>query len=341
MDKKFEFEVIEVAVPLNLPNCYSYFIPNEYKDSEIVGRRVLVNFNGRKLRGYAVEKIKKLFTQKEIEKTKAILKVVDKDKVFTEKQVDFAKWIADYYFCGVGEVLSLMIPKGVRVSKSGELNKTDKVERDFTPKINALSQNQLEISNSIKKDIKDGTNKFYIYGVTGSGKTEIYITLIEEMINLGRGVIFLVPEIALSYQTLTRLKERFGKLCAILHSNLSTSQRFKEYMRLYRGESKIAIGPRSALFAPIDNLGLIIIDEENEGAFKSEESPRFHARSASIFWANYNKATLVLGSITIYRELLLCHQNYFKLYTLTERFGAKLPDMEIIDNSGFIITTNF
>ena len=106
-------------------------------------------------------------------------------------------------------------------------------------------------------------------------------------------------------------------------------------MRLFKGEAKIAIGPRSALFAPLSNLGLIIIDEENEGAFKSEESPRFHARTASLFWANYNKALLVLGSATPSIEsYYYATNNFFKLYSIKERFGgAYLPEIKIIDNS--------
>ncbi|HOV14414.1 MAG TPA: primosomal protein N' [Spirochaetota bacterium] len=329
MDNVFELDVIEVAVPLKLSSLYSYFIPKDLSHQDIVGKRVLVDFNGRKLRGYAVEKIKKKFTEKQIEKTKSIIKVLDKNKVFNEKQVDFAKWIADYYFAGIGEALSIMIPKGIRVKQINDRRE------DFIPKINTLSDKQNEIYTAIKDDIKNGITKFYIYGITGSGKTEIYVKLIEETINSGKSVIFLVPEIALSYQTLLRLKERFGSICAILHSNLSTTDRFGEYMRLLNGSAKIAIGPRSALFAPLENIGLIIIDEENEGAYKSEESPRFHARTSSIFWSNYNKSLLVLGSATPSIEsYYYATKNYFKLYSLKERFGgAYLPDIKIIDNS--------
>ncbi|OHD05643.1 MAG: primosomal protein N' [Spirochaetes bacterium GWD1_27_9] len=319
MEKK---QVLLVAIPINLSSFYSYLVPEGMNIEDIIGRRVLVNFKNRKIRGFAIKE--GVFTDKY--QIKPILKVLDKQKIFKPQMVDFAKWIASYYFAGIGEVLSLMVPKGIKANFQEEKEK-------FIPKINKLSTEQEEVYNNIIEDIKNGKNKFYIYGITGSGKTEIYIKLIEDAINQGKSVIFLVPEIVLSYQTLLRLKQRFGKLCAVLHSTLKTSERLKQYLRLYNGDAKIAIGPRSALFAPLDNIGLIIIDEENEGAFKSDESPRFHTRTASIFLANYHKATLVLGSATPSVEsFYYAKKDFFKLYTLKNRYGgATLPDIQIIN----------
>ena len=227
---------------------------------EVLGKRILVNFHGRILRGFAISKgeYTDAFT------IKPIIKVLDKRRVFKKSAVDFAKWITDYYFAGIGEVLSVMIPKGVKPAVC-------ETNTNFTPKINILTPVQEQIYKNIKNDISKGNKKFYIYGVTGSGKTEIYIKLIQDVLNDGKNVIFLVPEIALSYQTLERLKSSFGSLCAMLHSNLKGSIRLREYFRLYDNSARIAIGPRSALFAPLDNIGLIIIDEENESAYKSEE----------------------------------------------------------------------
>jgi len=318
-------KVINVAVPINLNSTYSYTIPSEFDISDVIGRRILVNFNGRKIRGFALSE--GVFTNKY--QIKPILKVLDKEKIFNEKTVTFAKWIADYYFAGIGEVLSVMIPKGLRISEPK--NSSDQ----FIPKINNLSDSQKKVYENIKSDIKSGRNKFYLYGITGSGKTEIYIKLIEDALAEGKTAIFLVPEIALSYQTLQRLRERFGDLCSILHSGLKTSERFNEYYKLFTGISKIAIGPRSALFAPLENLGVIIIDEENESSYKSEESPRFHARTAGLYWANYNNAVLVMGSATPSIESwYYAKSDYFKLYTLDKRYGgASLPDIELIDTS--------
>jgi primosomal protein N' (replication factor Y) (superfamily II helicase) len=315
-------KVVNVAIPVNINSLFSYLIPDEINIEDVIGKRVLVDFNGRKIRGYAVSEGQ--FTDKY--RIKPIQKILDKQKIFRENIVDFAVWIADYYFAGIGEVLSVMIPKGIKT-------KSVKEQESALTASNALSDSQESIYQSIKKDISEGTNKFYLYGITGSGKTEIYIKLIEDTINKGRNVIFLVPEIALSYQTLSRLRERFGALCAVLHSNLKTSFRLGEYLKLFNGSSRIAIGPRSALFAPLENIGLIIIDEENESSYKSEESPRYHARTAALFWANYNKAVLLLGSATPSVESWYhTESGFIKKYSLLTRFGgASLPDMQIIN----------
>ena len=330
MNNKIQ-KVINVALPVKINSLFLYSIPDNMGLEEILGKRILVNFHGRFLRGYAVSEGQ--YTDKFT--IKPIIRVLDKRIVFRKETVDFAKWIADYYFAGIGEVLSIMIPKGLRPA----LNEED---TNFSPKINALTPLQENIYNNIKNDITKGNKKFYLYGITGSGKTEIYIKLIEDVLNNGKNVIFLVPEIALSYQTLERLKQSFGSLCAVLHSNLKTSIRFREYLRLYDGTAKIAIGPRSALFAPMQNIGLIIIDEENEGAYKSEESPRFHTRTAAQYLAIQNNAILILGSATPSIESwYYAKKGFFKLYCLMQRYGgAVLPDIEIIDNSQFTVKKN-
>lgn len=326
-------EYIKVAVPLNINELYTYSLPEGIKADDIIGRRVLVNFKNRKLRGYAINKGE--YTKEY--QIKEVLKIIDNRKVFNQELINLAKWMAEYYFCGIGESLSIMIPKGVKPKKKKKDNKDD-----FIPKINILSFEQSSIFESIKNDIKNNIKNFYLYGVTGSGKTEIYISLIDYILKEGKSVIFLVPEITLSFQTLLRLKERFGNLCAILHSGLKDSERIGEYLRLFDGEARIAIGPRSALFAPLSNLGLIIIDEENEGAYKSEESPRFHARSVAQYRAKQNDSILLLGSATPSIEAyFFAKSGLFKLYSLKNRYGgANLPLVEIIDTNKFPVKRN-
>lgn len=317
-------DFVEIALPIGLNSTFTYSVPEEFKSSIYIGKRVMVNFNGRKIIGYIINVSQ--FTDKY--KIKPLLKIIDDESVFTEKMITFAGWISDYYFSSLGEALSLMVPRGIKPKFSEEKDKG-------TPVVNTLTDEQSQVLDGINSDIKDGQRRFYLYGITGSGKTEIYFNLIENVINAGRKVIFLVPEIALSYQTLERLKERFGLKCASLHSNLTGSKKLGEYYRLLNGEALIAVGPRSALFAPLDDIGLIIIDEEHEGAYKSEESPRFHARSAAIYLSNLHNSILLLGSATPSVESWYHAGNgFFKLYKLSTRFGgAKLPDVKIIDTN--------
>ena len=145
---------------------------------------------------------------------------------------------------------------------------------------------------------EDSPKKWLLYGVTGSGKTEVYMAVIEKVLSAGKRVILLIPEIALTYQTVMRFYERFGDAVAIMNSRLSDGERYEEWRRAESGEAKVMIGPRSALFAPFPNLGLIIIDEEQENAYQSELMPRYHARTAAGMLADLWGCPLILGSAT-------------------------------------------
>lgn len=324
-------KVVNVALPIPVDRLFSYYIPDELSLEDVLYRRVDVIFRGRKLMGYAVEEGK----DSKNYKIRSITRIIDENTIFTQKMVDFARWIASYYFCGIGEAISLMVPSGVRPKYFPD--------SDIPPKPKkSLSEEQKVITEKILNDITNDIKSFYLYGVTGSGKTHIYFELIEKYLNEGQNVIFLVPEITLSYQTLERLKERFTSKCAVLHSNLTGSYRLGEYLRILNKKAAIAIGPRSAIFAPFDNIGLIIIDEEHEGAYKSDESPRFHARSAAFYLAKKHNATMVLGSATPSIESwYYTKNNTLKLYCLTKRFGgASMPQITTIDSSKAMYNKN-
>ncbi len=176
---------------------------------------------------------------------------------------------------------------------------------------------------------------YLLYGVTGSGKTQVFLKLIEDVINDGKGVIVMVPEIALTPQTLGIFYSHFGDSVAVFHSALSAGERIDEWKRVKRGDAKIAIGTRSAVFAPFDNLGLIVIDEEQEHTYKSEMSPRYHARDVARFRCAYNNALLVLASATpsveTYTNAMSGRYGFVKLQ---ERYGkAALPEVVTVDVS--------
>ncbi len=185
---------------------------------------------------------------------------------------------------------------------------TIRSERNYRNPVHAVKQERAEVIlneeqraavQSVWQDYEQGIYQTYLlHGVTGSGKTEVYMELISRVIGQGRQAIVLIPEIALTYQTVMRFYNRFGDRVSIMNSRLSAGERFDQFERAKKGEIDVMIGPRSALFTPFSNLGLIIIDEEHEAAYKSEQVPRYHARETAIQRAKMAQASVVLGSAT-------------------------------------------
>ena len=171
-----------------------------------------------------------------------------------------------------------------------------------------------------------------LFGVTGSGKTEVYLAAIEQTLTQQKTAIFLVPEISLTYQTVARLVGRFGQDVAILHSGLSVGERYDEWRRIRQGEARVVVGARSAIFAPLDDIGLIIIDEEHDSSYKQEETPRYHARDVAIQRAKTHGATFILGSATPSVETFArAEKGLYQLLRLPDRYAASLPTIEFVD----------
>jgi len=197
-----------------------------------------------------------------------------------------------------------------------------------------LTDKQQAIVDDFAAEYHQGIRKAYLlHGITGSGKTEVYMDMIAEVVASGKQVIMLIPEIALTYQTVMRFYRRFGNRVTIMNSKMSQGERYDQSLRAKNGEIDICIGPRSALFTPFANLGLIIIDEEHEGSYKSETVPKYHARDVAIKRAQLEEASVVLGSATpsieTYHKAL---QGEYKLYTLSERIGTRtLPQVWVVD----------
>lgn len=197
-----------------------------------------------------------------------------------------------------------------------------------------LSKEQADIKDKVLLDFDQGTRKTYlIHGITGSGKTEVYLSLIEGMIERGKQCIMLIPEIALTYQTLLRFYKRFGDRVSVMNSTLSAGEKFDQWERARKGELDVIIGPRSALFVPFPDLGLIIMDEEHENSYKSETMPRYHARETARHLAQMKQASLVLGSATPSLEAYYrAKQGDYELFTLNRRLtGGKLAETAVVD----------
>ncbi len=197
-----------------------------------------------------------------------------------------------------------------------------------------LNREQTAAVEEIWKDYAEGIRKTYLlHGVTGSGKTEVYMELIARVIREGKQAIVLIPEIALTFQTVMRFYERFGERVSVMHSRLSDGERYDQYQRAENGEIDVMIGPRSALFAPFSKIGFIIMDEEHEGSYKSETVPRYHARDAARFRAKLCGASVILGSATPSVDSYdRARSGQYGLCRLSGRFGdAKLPRVCIVD----------
>lgn len=197
-----------------------------------------------------------------------------------------------------------------------------------------LNEEQREAVEVLWRDYEEGKRGTYLlFGITGSGKTEVYLELIERVRKDGKQAIMLIPEISLTFQTVRRFYERFGERVSVLHSRLSAGERYDQYVRAGKGEVDVMIGPRSALFTPFERLGLIIIDEEQEGAYKSEGTPRYHARETAEYLAKLTGASLLLGSATPSLEAYSrAKSGAYRLLTLTKRAKeAQVPQVEIVD----------
>lgn len=197
-----------------------------------------------------------------------------------------------------------------------------------------LREEQQVIVDEIMRDYcNQNTQTYLIHGVTGSGKTEVYLGIIEKMIAMGKQAIVLIPEIALTYQTLMRFYKRFGDRVSVMNSTLSAGEKYDQMERAKKGDIDVIIGPRSALFTPFPNLGVIIIDEEHEQSYKSENMPKYHARETAIEIAHMHGASVVLGSATPSLEAYYrakCGE--YKLYTMENRHGGSiLPDVYTVD----------
>ena len=223
--------------------------------------------------------------------------------------------------------LKSLLDKGIIIKEN-----IKKYRQPFT--ISAESK-KIVLNFDQKNALKEinGDETYLLHGVTGSGKTEVYMHLIERVLLENKNAIMLVPEISLTPQIMSNFKSRFGNLVALLHSGLSAGERYDEWNRLFDGEARIAIGARSAIFAPLEDLGIIIIDEEHEASYTSESNPRYNTHDIALFRARYNKCPLVLGSATPSIESYEKAKNgEYKLIELPVRVnGKEMPKIQIVD----------
>ena len=237
------------------------------------------------------------------------------------KSLDFSAAIIKFF---IGN--ELVTVEEVEISRTRE--KFDAISTDQPKTLNTEQQAAFE------QIVKGGDKPFLLEGITGSGKTEVYLQVIAHFLAQGKTAIMLVPEISLTPQITNRFIARFGDQVAIMHSGLSDGEKYDEWRKIKSGEARVVVGARSAIFAPVENLGIIIIDEEHETSYKQDSSPRYHARDIALLRAKWHGATLVLGSATPSLESRArAQRGVYELLMLTKRANeaAILPDVQIVD----------
>ena len=320
----------EVIVDISheaIDKSFSYRIP---EDTVLhVGDPVLVPFGRGKKKAYVLSIHERVCFPEE--KIKDIDSVLDKEFSVEEELLSLAVWMSREYGTGLNQCLKTVIPVKKKVKKRGKA--TELLWKAEEAPL-SLTEEQANVLEGIKLAFSKGEKAALLFGVTGSGKTEVYLKLMEEIIRKGKEVIFLIPEISLSFQTRSRIEKRFPGLVSVLHSKMSQGERAESMEKCRSGEVKILMGPRSALFAPFSNLGLIIMDEEQDRSYKSEQAPRYETRDVIRKRGELSSCPVLFGSATpsvqLFSEVEKGDLPCFCLHNRAVE-GSTLPKMQVVD----------
>ena len=275
-------------------------------------------------------------------KIKPILSVSETAPMVTAEQLALWQWMSTYYMCTLGEVMSAALPSGLdkRLMDPPKRRRTHIAPYTGTIEpMHPLTEVQAKKVDEIESFWAQGKDIVLLHGVTSGGKTDMYIHLIEKQLAAGKNVLYLVPEIALTTQLTSRLQRIFGDKLLVYHSRFTDAEREARYNQISNFQSSISnnfvvLGARSAIFLPIPDIGLVIVDEEHEPSYKqAEPNPRYHARASTIMLAQLHKAKVLLGTATPSIEsYYLAQKGVYGLVSLTERYGGvELPDIRLID----------
>ena len=323
---------------------FSYRIPDELQGNLEIGDAVIIPFGkgDSKRSAYVIE-----FTDEinfDESKIKSIISKEDKKTKLDDNLIKIAHFISTEYMVSMSLALKTVLPVKRSVQKNKRSTDISKnyEEEQFETQDSAQEKTKIVLNDEqkkISKDIIESCNRseystHLIFGITGSGKTEVYMSIMNEVLNQGKQIIFLIPEISLTYQTIVRLSNKFKGRVAIIHSKMADGEKYIQYQKCKEGKVDIIVGPRSAIFAPFNNLGLIVIDEEHDHAYNSDTSPKYKASDVAKFRAWHSKCPLILGSATpsirTYKEAL---DGKIILHKLTKRAvaGAELAKTHIVD----------
>jgi primosomal protein N' (replication factor Y) len=332
--------VLEVAIPVPLSKNFLYLPPEGVIPENVVGKRVKVQFGRRILTAYAI--YCKSIEENSFLKLKRIIDIIDKNPLVTKETMDLADYISKNYICSLGEAFASIIPISMKFSmKTIKINNRE--DYKITQKKHVLTTQQKSVVNLINKNLKKNTYvSFLLYGVTASGKTDVYINAIEYALKQNKSAIMLIPEISLTPQFMYIIMERFGSTVGVWHSGISNIEKLDLFLKAKNGFINIMLGTRSAVFAPFENLGLIIVDEEHEYTYKQDQKPSYDAREIAKWRGNYHNAVVVLGSATpsleTYRDSI---EKKINLLKLSERIDKKeLTEIKVISLKDRIFKTS-
>ena len=319
-----------------LDRSFQYRIPDELQEAVTLGTKVEFPFSTRpKATGYVVG----LSDEPKIEESRIrdISGLAKRSVTVDDRMMTLASWMKEAYGCTYSQALKTVLPAKAAVRKGRTRVEsvplpTEAERAAYVPA--KLTEAQQAAADGIWEETKNGNRPCLLYGVTGSGKTEVYTELIRRCTEEGRQAVLLIPEIALTYQNLKRFFLRFGERVGVLNSRQSAGEKYETVRKAREGGLDLVIGPRSALFVPFPRLGLILIDEEHEHAYSSDQTPRYHAREVAEKLCELSGASLVLGSATPSLESYSrAERGDYRLFRLPGRAveGAALPDVSVVD----------
>lgn len=325
----------EVLIPESRLGTLTYLVPDHCCSLIAVGVAVRVPLQNRIVLGYIFRLLDAPVVQPQYA-LKAVESVVENQSFFDQDIVELLDWLSHYYVVPLSSVLRQILPWGAKNLKSfkdGWMPPLAENSLWTPPQWSVLNPEQEVVKNNI---LRQPGKTHLIDGITASGKSEIYLHLIEAIRQEGKGAILLVPEIALTYQLARRLQDRFKDEVDIVHSALTPKQRRDAWIRIRQRKNGVVVGTRSAIFSPVQNLGLIILDEEHDSAYKQESTPRYHARSVAFKRAMLTHSTLILSSATPQVTTLFQSQQHAVVHTLKTRYNNQPePKIDIIDRRQF------
>ena len=332
---------IDVILPLAIRDCYTYSVPDGFS-IPAPGTRVIVPLMKKEVRGVVLRVHTEPIDPTLTTKIRPISSIADTAPSVSPEQLALWQWMSSYYMCTLGEVMAAALPGGLDKRLTNPPKRRRTLIAPYTGPVessHALSEIQDKSVDKIETFWSSGKDIVLLHGVTSSGKTDIYIHLIEKQLAAGKNVLYLVPEIALTTQLTSRLQCIFGDRLIVYHSRFTDAEREQRYshiahLPLSGSDNFVVLGARSAIFLPIPNMGLIIVDEEHDPSYKqAEPAPRYHARAAAIMLAKTHRAKVLLGTATPSIETYyLAQKGVYGLVCLTERYGGvELPDITLID----------
>ncbi|MCL2424747.1 MAG: primosomal protein N' [Oscillospiraceae bacterium] len=330
-------QVAVSAATFHIDKPYDYLVPPELVNKALSGVRVLVPFGrGNKMSEGVILTLK---IADDVTKLKTVDSLIDEKPILSAENLKLALWMSDRFFCTVYDALRSMMPAKV----SSKRKKKEKEHKAANADDIRLSKEQQVVYDELLPLLDSNTPEAaLLYGVTGSGKTLVYIKLIKAALSSDKTAIVLVPEIALTPQTVSIFSSHFGDAVAVLHSALANGQRYDEWKRIHDADVRVVVGTRSAVFAPLTNIGLIVIDEEQEYTYKSGNPPRYHAREIAKYRITHSSGLLLMASATpSVDSMYAAKTGKYSLLNLKNRFNEReLPPVLVVDMKKELATGN-